>query len=478
MNALEKLLSRITQRVNINLRELRYDASPYLEGLIPDTQLVKFHGFYGITPHHPLDYHFKNCSLAGSYFLGKCRAVNSILYKSDIRGDELKKKGDLFWFKQFEIPLTRDESIQIENSFLIKTLVHSHSHDPETLERFTIGNTVSAHYANIHGSPTDGSFLGPFATIDRTTMNDCVVGAFAYIKTGEISHLKIDPGTVWIRNPGRFNFLYRYPPEKLHSYIHFNPGDRPRGAFMDFVEACKKDFQDLFNRVDIIPSVPIPPNASLDRFAVIKPRTHIGENVLVAQRAYLQNAWLGLGTNVQENGCVIDSHLEGYNVVAHGAKVIETDLGRNAFVGYNSFLRGRRGSRLTIHGENIILPHTIIDSRGPISIPPGLLVWGLITSQADLETNSIALDALSKIRSGFSKGHMTFEGDGAAFAGELRNRILHTLAVNGAFYDGSNDKGHAQKNQKISFNTIQPYTGGNRAGIYPTIIIRQAEVRR
>ena len=477
MNELEKLLSRITQRVNINLRELQYDVGPYLEGLIPDTQLVKFHGFYGITPHHPLDYLFRNCSLSGSYFLGKCRAVNSILYKSDIRGDELKKKGDRFWFKQFEIPLTRDESIRIENSFLIKTLVHSHSHDPETLERFTIASTVSTHYANIHGSPTDGSFVGPFATVDRTSMSDCVVGAFAYIRTGEINHLKIEPGTVWIRNPGQYNFLYRYPAHKLHTYIHFNPGDRPRGALIDFVEDRKKDFQSLFNRVDVIPSVPIPPNASLDRFAVIKPKTRIGENVLVAQRAYLQNAWLGLGTNVQENGCVIDSRLEGYNVVAHGAKIIGTDLGRNTYVGYNCFLRGDRESSLTIEGENIILPHTIIDIRSPMTIPSGHLVWGLITSQADLEAHSMPLDAFSGIRGGITKGRMTFEGDGAAFAGELRNRILHTLAVNGAFYNGSNDKGHAQKNQKISFNTIQPYPEGKRAGIYPTIIIRRAEVR-
>jgi len=46
---------------------------------------------------------------------------------------------------------------------------------------------------------------------------------------------------------------------------------------------------------------PVPDNTSLDRFAVIKPNTHISENVLVCQRAYLQNAWLGKGTNAQEN---------------------------------------------------------------------------------------------------------------------------------------------------------------------------------
>lgn len=469
---LKKLLQRITQRININLRERGYDVGPYIENLIPMAQLVNFHGFYGIAPYHVFDYEFRHSNMAGSYFLGKCIVTNSILYKSDIRGDELKRKGELFWFKRIEIPINRDEQIEIKNSFLIKTLVHSHSHDPETLEKFSITNTVSAHYANIHGSPTDGSFLGPFVTVDRTTMNDCVVGAFSYIRTGEISHFDIAPGTVWIREPEQFNFIYRYPLEKLSAYIRFDPGGRPQGAIIDFVEDRKEAFQSLFNRVDTVPSIPISDTTSLDRFAVIKPKTHIGENVLVAQRAFLQNAWLGEGCNVQENGYVINSHLEGYNVAAHGAKIIGTHLGANSYVGYNSFLQGRPGSELTICSENIILPHTIIDIDTPMTIPPGHLVWGLITQPSDLETHSVPLSDLSNIQGGYSKGRMCFEGSGNVFVGELRNRILHTLAVNGAFYNGNNDKGHAQKNQNISFNTVQPYPKGDLKGLYPTIVIR------
>ena len=93
MKELEKLLDRIIQRVNINLRDLVYDVGPYVKELIPLNQMVKFYAFYGITPHHPLNFQFKHSNLAGSYFLGKCRVTNSLLYKSDIRGDELKKKG-------------------------------------------------------------------------------------------------------------------------------------------------------------------------------------------------------------------------------------------------------------------------------------------------------------------------------------------------------------------------------------------------
>ena len=472
MKALTELFDRIVQRVNINLRELGYDVQPFVKDLVPFSQLVKFYGFYGITPHHPLDFQFVHSNLAGSYFLGKCRTTNSILYKSDIRGDELKKKGDVFQYKDYQILVSRDEEIRIEDSFLIKTLVHNFSHDPETLEKFFIRNTVSAHYANIHGSPTDGSFLGPFATVDLTTMNDCVIGAFSYIQAGEISHLHIPPGTVWVRNSNNFSFLYRYPLNKLSQYIQFAAGNSPQGLFMDFMGKRKKVFQRVFEMVNIGPSVTVPPNASLDRYAVIKPRTHIRDNVLVAQRAFLQNAWMGMGANAQENSYIINSRLEGFNVTAHGAKIIETDLSQNIFVGFNSFLRGRPKSRLSIGKECIIMPHTIIDINTPLTIPPGHMVWGLVTCPADLETNSISLKDLTKIKEGFSRGSMFFEGNGASFVTAFRERIHHILEANGAFYDGIKDKGHAQKNQNISFNIIQPYPEGKLKGLFPTIIIR------
>ena len=93
MNALEKLFIRIVQRININLREMEFDAKPYVWDLIPKSQMTKFYAFYGISPDHPLNLRFRNSGLAGSYFLGKIQATNSLLYKTDVRGDELKKKG-------------------------------------------------------------------------------------------------------------------------------------------------------------------------------------------------------------------------------------------------------------------------------------------------------------------------------------------------------------------------------------------------
>ena len=473
MKELEKLFDRIVQRVNINLRELEFDVNPLVNKLVPTRQMTKFYAFYGLTPHHPLNFVFRHSNLSGSYFLGKVCVTNSLLYKSDIRGDELKKRGDLFQYQEFNIPVDQDEEINIDDSFLIKTLVHNFSHDPETLENFFIRDTVSTHYANIHGSPSDGCYYGPFSTVDLTTIRDCVVGAYSYVQAGEISHLNVEPGTVWVRLPDEFNFMYRYPQDQLTNYIYFAPGNVPQGVFIDFVEDRKAAFEQVFNVVNFKTPVTVPPNASVDRFAVIKPKTTIGENVLVAQRAFLQNSTLGKGANAQENCYIINSVLEGNNVTAHGAKIIEADMGKTVFVGFNSFLRGRPNARLQIGQECIVMPHTIIDIRKPLVIPPGQLVWGLIQNDDDLQANSISLKDFSKIESRMSKGRMLFEGSGRTFVTGFQERIHHILEANGAFFNINNNRGHAQRNQNISFNTIQPYPkGGGKEGLYPTIIIQ------
>ena len=474
MNALEKLFIRIVQRVNINLRELEFDAKPYVWDLIPKSQMIKFYAFYGISPDHPLNLQFKHSGLAGSYFLGQCQVTNSLLYKTDVRGDELKKKGDKFQFNNFKIPVSKDEEIVIEDSAFIKTLIHNFSHDPETLEKFFIKDTISTHYANIHGAPSSGCFLGPFSTVDLTTMRDCIIGTYSYVQAGEINHLNVDPGTIWVRSPDSFNFLYQYPLEKLKKYIHFEAGKQPEGIFMDFVESRKEDFQRVFDVMNIKPLTSVPPTSSLDRYAVVNPVTKIGENVLVSQRAYLENSYLGKGANVQENCFIINSRLEGNNVTAHGAKIIEANMGKNVFVGFNSFLRGQPESRLIIGKECIIMPHTIIDIKEPLAVSPGHIVWGLVTNREELEANSIAISDLSKIDSRLSKGNMFFEGNGASFVSAFRDRIHHILETNGAFFNRTDNSrmGHAQKNQNMSFNTIQPYPRGEHEGLFPTISIQ------
>ncbi|MFC1515667.1 transferase [Thermodesulfobacteriota bacterium] len=472
MKELNHLIDRIVDRVNINLRETDFDVGPYIRQAVPLKQLVKFYSFYGFTPLHPLHFHFRRSSLAGSYFLGKCSVDLSVLYKSDIRGDELKSKGDIFHFQGMEIPLQDDEVIRIRDSFLIKTLVHCYSHDPEDLETFLIQNTVSMHYANIHGAPMEGCFLGPFSTVDLTRIYDSVIGAFSYIQVGELSHQQIDSGKIWIKAGDLFEFKYSFPKKILDRYISVEPVKGIQGIFIDFVESRKTDFQEMFDVVHHKAAVKVPRSASLNQYALVRGDTHIDENVLISQRAYLENAWLGKGANAQENCYIVDSRLEGNNVTAHGAKIIHARLKKNVFVGFNSFLNGKPDAPLSVGKKCIIMPHTIIDPDAPLKIPAGHLVWGFIRNDKDLKKHSISIAAFKRIKKKLTMGAMRFQGSGSKFVQVFAHRIDHILEANGAYFDGKNNKGHAQKEHDIVFNIIHPYAKGSMKGLFPTIDIR------
>ncbi|SDO62988.1 transferase [Desulforhopalus singaporensis] len=472
MSELIKLYQRIVQRVNINLRELNFDVNPYAEHLIAMEQMRSFYAFYGITTDHPLDLHFEHSALAGSYFLGKCKVKNSILYKTDVRGDELKRKDEVRKFQNFTLTLKNDEIIDIEDCILIKTLIHNFSHDPETPERFFIGDTLSMDYANIHGAPTNGCFLGPFATVDLTRMRDCAIGAYSYIQAREISHTQTDPGTVWIYSPGDFNFLYKYPQEALAEYIRLSTDMVPLGKLIDFIEEREENFGRVFDAANLDTVDSIPDTSSLDRYAVILPTFSIGENVLISQRAYIENSSLGKGANAQENCIIVDSILDGYNVSAHGAKIYHAHLQQGVFTGFNSFICGSADNPVTIGKDSIVMPHTIIDAEEKLEIPDEHIVWGLVRNRRELATNCISLEKLADIRGGISLGNMHFEGNGKLLVQAFKDRIHHILEVNGAFFSDNKNDGHAQRNQKLSLNTIQPFQFGEMEGMYPSIRIR------
>ncbi|SPD75851.1 conserved hypothetical protein [uncultured Desulfobacterium sp.] len=471
MKHLERLLDRVIHRTKINLREFDFDIDAHVRGLVPLDQFTRFYAYYGITSHHPIHFNFTNSALSGSYFLGKCSVANSILYKSDIRGDELKQTDEIFTFHDSSIVLDDDEMISIKNSLLMKTLVHNFSHDPEKVDLFLIKNTIACPYANIHGSPVDGCFLGPFATIDLTTGHDVIIGPFSYVQTGSLAHTNVGPGRIWVKNGDIFDFKYKFDEEILMHYIGFAPGRGVMGRFIDFAEDLKTDFQRIYDVVHMEAPIEVPPGASLNRYAVFQGESRIEENVLVAQRAFVESSWLGKGANAQENCYISHSHLEGYNVTAHGATIIHARLKPKVFVGFNSFLQGKENAELTVGESCIIMPHTIIRIDRPLDIPPEHLVWGYIRNQEDFKNHSMSLDDFSKISDLLKKGNLQFKGDGSAFVQAFKNRIEHILEANGAYFDGEKMSGHAQKGQNISFNIIQPYPKGPREGLYPSIEI-------
>jgi hypothetical protein len=265
MKQLENLIDRIIRHVNIYLRNFKFDSQPYLKDTIPLGQFSKFYGFYGVSAHHPIHFHFSHSNLAGSYLLGQCKVDNSILYKSDIRGDELKSKGETLKFQDVAIPIERDEIIRIEDSFLIKNLVHSYSHDPEKPETFLIKCSAAMHYANIHGSPMVGCFLGPFSTVDLTALRDSIIGAFSYIQVGDLYKHNIAPGVIWVKNGNSFDFTYTFPEEVLNKYVSFAPGKTPSGIIIEFVEKRETDFQILFDVVHLKAPRTFPSGTSINR---------------------------------------------------------------------------------------------------------------------------------------------------------------------------------------------------------------------
>jgi carbonic anhydrase/acetyltransferase-like protein (isoleucine patch superfamily) len=434
---------------------------------------MRFYAFYGITSNHPIDFHFGRSSLAGSYFLSRCHVNSSILHKTDVRGDELKRRGQVFHLGGREILMHQDECIRVQHSFLVKTLVHSYNHDPEFPEFYSIVNTFAAPYANIHGSAIRGCLLGPFATLDLTTVHDCMIGPFAYVQTGQISHTAVEPGSVWIEHGSDFRFHYQFPKDALQEYVRYDAKRGVQGRLVAFIRQRKRHFQEIFDVVHFNRSDNTHRSTALNRYAVVRGGTRISENVLVAQRAYLENADLGKGANAQENCYIVDSCLQGFNVMAHGAKIIHARLGEKGFVGFNAFLRGSPQAPLDIGHHSIVMPHTIIDTETALQIPPEHLVWGLIRNPQELAENSISLEKLSQHNQGFRQGRLVFDGSGKTFVEQFQKRIEHILLDNGAYFDGRQKRGHAQQGQNIAFNIIQPYTTGPRRGLFPTMNIHE-----
>ena len=467
MKQLLLLIDRITNRVNANLQEYGFNVNPFVRASANLSKMQQFYASYAVTSQHPLWLQFKNSNIAGSYFLGKCMVNRSIVYKSDVRGDELKRKGELLSGPN-PMPMDEDEIITIRDSFLIRTLIHNRSHNLETPEEFFIRNTIACHFSNIHGSTMEGCYLGLFATVDLMSLHSCIVGDFSYVQAEELFHRAIEPGTIWITND-KFTFRYKLPEEILRRYIAFDDNFKPKGILIDFFESRKRQFDRLFDQLKMEVRE-IPQSSTVNRFAVLKGKTKIGENVLVSQRAFLENAEMGIGSNAQENTFIINSKLSGYNVTAHGAKIIHSHLGTNIFVAFNSFLHGKANAKITIGDGCVIMPHTIIDSDEPVTIPPNHLVWGFIGSQEELASQSIELSTLER-STDFTLGHMEFTGSGEAFVAAFSSRFHHILEVNGAFYAKGKKRGHAQSDQSLSLNMIQPYKTGPYRGVYPTITI-------
>jgi hypothetical protein len=81
------------------------------------------------------------------------------------------------------------------------------------------------------------------------------------------------------------------------------------------------------------------------------------------------------------------------------------------------------------------------------------------------------LDDLAEIMDSLVIGKMKFSGKGSVFIDVFQKRLGQILLANGALFKKGEKRGHAQNDQNISFNIIQPYRTGERKGLYPSIRI-------
>ena len=158
----------------------------------------------------------------------------------------------------------------------------------------------------------------------------------------------------------------------------------------------------------------------------------------------MENVYMGDGSNAQENTYIVHSHLIGMNITAHGGKIINSEIGQKTFVGFNSFLFGKKDGSLKIGKGCIVMPHTIIDIERPLQIPDDYIIWGYITCEEDLKNNMIAIDKLYSLDGKYTIGEIKFFGNGKIFINEFRRRIEQILAANGAYCSHNEDcRGHA-----------------------------------
>ncbi|MFZ2445814.1 MAG: hypothetical protein WAW37_05615 [Syntrophobacteraceae bacterium] len=443
------LIDRIVRYCGSGLAESKFDLRPYSDWLKQPRDLARVSGVYGVTGEHPSQLEIENSSVQGSFLLGKCAVKDSVIYCSDLRGDELKCAS---------AKCAADEELRVRDSYLYKSLVHSNSHDPENPGDFFIRNSIVMDYANVHGAPIDGCFLKPFATIDLTSAKNCALGTYSYVQTGKLDGRVVEDGCILI-SAKDFQFEYTFDPAVLRKYVRIEPGG-PGGLFIDLLDKIHSEFEALFGSGGCA-ARSAAPGSFCHPYALMKGDLAIGGNVFVSQRAYIENSSLGDGSNAQENCCIIGSVLEGNNVSAHGSKMIRSKLGKGVFTGFNSFVRDA-----AVGSGCIIAPHTIIDCPDGIEIPPEHIVWGYVGSGSDLAANCVPLDGLARGTGEIKSGRMVFRGDGAHFVKAFRHRIEHILEGNGAFCSGDRLRGHAQMYQNISFRALEPRREGELQGFF------------
>ena len=243
-----------------------------------------------------------------------------------------------------------------------------------------------------------GQLSRPFATVDLTAIHGCG-GAFAFVQVGELCTRKSRPDRSGSTSTTLSISSTASRRRSWNATSRWRSAGRRR-LFMDFISARKHDFRKVFDSVNLSRHSG-PESSAASRYAVIKPDSRLGENVLIAQRAYIDNSVLEW---CERTGELLHHQLVAAGKQCDGARRQADQRAARGpvFVGFNSFVRGLADAPLAIGQGTIVMPHTIIDLQQPLSIPAEHLVWGHISGPDDLQRNSIPLGALERVSGGLT----------------------------------------------------------------------------
>jgi carbonic anhydrase/acetyltransferase-like protein (isoleucine patch superfamily) len=284
----------------------------------------------------------------------------SYLYRTVARGDELPPGGIIY----------------IVNSSLNQTSVHC---APKNGKRFLIQDSVLNPGSIAHGSQSIRSTYGLFGTADLSELVHFKVGALSYVQSekplGPDSPANGKNGLIYF-DTANFKLSSQMTPEEVAKGIEI------REELSQHLTRCMNEARDYNG---------IPENSYVSPYAIVKDSS-IGESVIAVPMCYVNESVIGDGSNVQEMVVIKNSALGRKVTNAHGAKVLNSDLGDEVFTMFNGLW-----NRARVGEGSILLPGlTVYPANGDVTIPSEVFVVGNIYDAKKVSDNIVDFEAFRK----------------------------------------------------------------------------------
>ncbi len=327
----------------------------------------------------------------------------------------------------------RDDETGYAGIHLTNTIMGDHSmvhcHAPSKTDlAVRITNSKADKGALYHGIVGDNVNLGAFGVIDLANATNVTVGCRGYIWQKDISDITLNDGDVLIKFDdfefqhtiagGDLNILDQYNEkqlelrEKYHSVLH----EENTCTYLETGDDCHAD-----------------------DYACLEGEIGVGQNANITPNAVVINSKLGFGSNAQENTILINTTFGDRVIGAHGATVLNGNVGDSSLMMFNVYSNNASYGAQTVLCANSI--HDFSGSDEQVELEGGRLYFGYATNKEEAVQNSATFDQIKSMPGG------------QAFFDGLVNRMNNSiLKGNGADYVPGDEPGLAQKyNDRIEF---------------------------